>query len=203
MIFPPDQLFLQSATIIYFSGWLWLLCSLGLVSIRPGAWPWFSSVIGLVLLVTALGWVYLIIFILIEAGANPFRLPLSLELILIAVIGVTYVPLAPWRQDRPTNVMMNIPPFVRTARLELIGLLVILPIVSLISLAPFGAAITGWFPSLLGSNPALFGLIGVLLILTIGLTKPAIRNYLILIGFMLIILGTTYLVMVAALVATI
>jgi len=201
MSLQPDRLFLQSATLIYFSGWLWLAYSIRLFPVRSIAQRPLAFVIGLTLSGSTVIWGYLIISILIETGINPFRLSLTTEFLLIMALAASYFPLKPWHG----TLVASIPPLVRMARLELIGLLVVIPIGSMFLIAPIGVDILGWLPSLIDTNTVLCGVVATLAIVIVLVSDSNANRYAFLFstGIMLMALATTYIVMVTALVATI
>src|SRR5579859_6994053 len=143
----------------------------------------------MVLIGSAAIWVYLAVLILM-AGAYPFHLAETIDLVLIVAMATAYFPLSPWR-SRP---MANAPNFVRLGRIELAVLVVGLPIGSLFVDAPFGVEIGAWFQPLVEMYPIITCLIVGLAICWFIASKPPQRwGYLLLVGVVLIALVTTYL----------
>ncbi len=194
----PEHFFPQLAPAICFCGWLWLGYSVGLLPIRLAAQRLFNLLIGTLLILAAVGWVYLAIASL-TAGSNPFRLPLTMLFLLILAIAASYLPLSPWR----STLKANTPNLVIMARLELFGLLLLLGVGGMVILAPLGTDILGGLPSLFETYPVLFLFIGTLAVAVITAVEPKIGHYLSALGLMLLAMITTYVVLVLALIATI
>jgi hypothetical protein len=194
----PDHLFLESSALLYFCGWLWLSVSTAVIPLRQFARRQFGVAIGIVLILSATIWGYLFIGIL-AAGQNPVQVPLTVELLLIVIMATTYFPLKPW-SSHPVDGTAK---FVRTARIELVAVLIGLPIAGMAILAPFVSDISLWSLFISETYPVILVLIVALAIYRIAVCEPKIGRYLLAALVVLTALATTYVMLLTTLVVAV
>src|SRR5579872_5000177 len=93
----PDDLLVQSLTLIYFCATLWFGVSTPLIPVRQFARQQVGIVIGIVLIACAMGWCYLF-FAVLHAQISTLYGPLLYEVLLILAVAITYLPIKPWRK---------------------------------------------------------------------------------------------------------